>query len=335
MTAHVWTYRDGVPGDDAQGTETALEDVGAIIASGTVVWIDITDPDAAQLEAVSACLGLHELAVEDVLGEHQRPKLDHYGTHMFLVTHAVHVDRQRNELVRSEIDAFVGDRWLVTVRKASADGGHTAPPFDMEATRQRAIRSADLARHGVSFLLYGILDLVVDGYFDAIEAFDVFFDDLSEQIFSGNPLNATEQRGWFKMRQALVRFHRLAVPMREAVSALMRHENRTVPEELYPYFQDLYDHILRVSESTEALRDLVATIVETNLSLRDYRQNQAMKMVTSWAAIIAVPTLVTGFYGMNVPYPGSGRTSGVVASIVLIVVLSAGLYLAFRKRDWL
>lgn len=335
MTARVWTYRDGVPGDDAHGTATALNDVGAILASGMVVWIDITDADAAQLEAVSACLGLHELAVEDVLGEHQRPKLDHYGTHMFLVTHAVHVDRQQNELVRSEIDAFVGENWLVTVRKASDADAHAAPSVDMEAARQRAARSAHLARHGVSFLLYGILDLVVDGYFNAIEAFDEFFEDLSEQIFSGEPLNATEQREWFKMRQALVQFHRLAVPLREAVSALMRHENRTVPEELYPYFQDVYDHILRVSESTEALRDLVGTIVETNLSLRDYRQNQSMKMVTSWAAIIAVPTLVTGFYGMNVPFPGAGRTGGVVAAIVLIVALSAALYFAFRKRDWL
>ena len=335
VTARVWTYRDGVPGADTQGTETALDDVGSALASGMVVWIDITDADAAQLEAVSACLGLHELAVEDVLGEHQRPKLDHYGTHMFLVTHAVHVDRERKQLVRSEIDAFVGERWLVTVRKPSDDHDHPAPSVDMEAARQRAARSVDLARHGVSFLLYGILDLVVDGYFNAIEAFDEFFEDLSEQIFSGKPLNATEQRAWFMMRQALVRFHRLAVPMREAVSALMRHENRTVPEELYPYFQDVYDHILRVSESTEALRDLVSTIVETNLSLRDYRQNQSMKMVTSWAAIIAVQTLVTGFYGMNVPYPGAGRTSGVVAAIVLIVVLSGSLYVAFRKRDWL
>ena len=138
MTARVWTYRDGVPGDDAHGTATALDDVGAIIASGTVVWIDITEPDAAQLEAVSACLGLHELAVEDVLGEHQRPKLDHYATHMFLVTHAVHVDRQRNQLGRSEIDAFVGERWLVTVRKASAGGEHPAPPFKPPPPRRLA-----------------------------------------------------------------------------------------------------------------------------------------------------------------------------------------------------
>jgi len=115
----------------------------------------------------------------------------------------------------------------------------------------------------------------------------------------------------------------------------MRREHSAVSESLYPYYQDVYDHILRVSESTDALRDLVATIVETNLSLRDYRQNQVMKKVTSWAAVIAVPTLITGYYGMNVPYPGFGETSGVYVSGALIVIMSGLLYLLFRRRDWL
>ena len=137
------------------------------------------------------------------------------------------------------------------------------------------------------------------------------------------------------MRKALVRFHRLAVPLREAVSGLMRREDSAVSETMYPYFQDVYDHILRVSESTDALRDLVSTIVEANLSLRDYRQNLVMKKVTSWAAIVAVPTLITGYYGMNVPYPGFGRHWGVVVSSALMVVISTALYLSFRRREWL
>jgi magnesium transporter len=137
------------------------------------------------------------------------------------------------------------------------------------------------------------------------------------------------------MRRAMVRFHRLVVPMREAVGSLMRRENAAVSEELYPYFQDVYDHILRVSESSDSLRDLVSTIVETNLSLRDYRQNQIVKKVSSWAAIIAVPALVTGYYGMNVPYPGSDQVWGVVASTALMVAACAGLFLLFRRNDWL
>ena len=132
-----------------------------------------------------------------------------------------------------------------------------------------------------------------------------------------------------------MQFHRLVVPLREAISSLMRREHTAVDESLYPYFQDVYDHTLRVVESTDALRDLVTTIVETNLSLRDYRQNQVMKKVTSWAAIIAVPTLITGYYGMNLPYPGFGTHWGVALSIVLMVGLSVALYVSFKRRSWL
>jgi magnesium transporter len=293
----------------------------------TVVWVDFCRPTEEDLRDLEEELSLHELAVEDALGAHQRPKVDRYTSHLFLSCHAVRVDPDEGDLVKSEIDAFVGARWLVTVRK---DEG-----FPLDPVLQRWDRSPDLAKNGVSFLLYGLLDVVVDGYFEAVQAFDEFYDEISEQIFSEHPLEPSDQQHWFHMRKALVHFHRLAVPMREVVSGLMRRENTAVSETLYPYFQDVYDHILRVTESTDALRDLISTIVETNLSLRDYRQNLVMKKVTSWAAIIAVPTLITGYYGMNVPYPGFGRTSGVIVSSVLIVVLSVALYMSFRKREWL
>ncbi|MCU1388850.1 MAG: Permease, MFS-type [Ilumatobacteraceae bacterium] len=322
--AQTRVYRKGVL--ELEGF--AVADVSEYLAQDdTVVWVDLCSPSAEQLQELANELGLHELAVEDALAEHQRPKLDHYQTHLFLSTHAVHVDTENTRLVVTEIDSFINSRWLITVRKNDT--------FSMSDVLQRWDRSGDLATQGVSFLLYGLLDVVVDGYFEAVQCFDDYYDTVSEGIFSDHPLNPTQQRHWFEMRQALVRFHRLAVPMREAVSSLMRREHDAVSEGLYPYFQDVYDHILRVTESTDALRDLVSTIVETNLSLRDYRQNQVMKKVTSWAAIVAVPTLITGYYGMNVPYPGFGQQSGVAVSAALIVVMSAGLYLLFRKRDWL
>jgi magnesium transporter len=293
----------------------------------TVVWVDLCPPTEEDMLALAEELGLHELAVEDALGEHQRPKVDHYATHLFLSCHAVRLDREQGRLQVTEIDAFINPRWLVTIRK---DEG-----FALRPVLQRWDRSPDLTVHGVSFLLYGLLDVVVDGYFEAVQAFDEYYDEVSEGIFTEHPLEPPQQRRWFEMRQALVLFHRLVVPMREAVSGLMRREHSTVEEDLYPYYQDVYDHVLRVSESTEALRDLVSTIVETNLTLRDYRLNQITKKVTSWAAIIAVPTLITGWYGMNVPYPGLNRTWGVIAAAVLIIVCSGGLYLSFKKRDWL
>lgn len=292
----------------------------------TVVWADFCGPSKEELLELADELGLHELAVEDALGPHQRPKLDHYASHNFLASHAVEL-KDDGTLIETEVDAFINERWLVTVRKDEN--------FSLEPVIARWDRSTDLAVHGVSFLLYGLLDAVVDTYFDAVQCFDEFYDQISEGIFAEKPIPPAEQKHWFQTRQALIRFHRLVVPMREAVSGLMRREHSPVTDDLYPYYQDVYDHVLRVAESTDALRDLIATIVETNLSLRDYRTNQIAKQVTSWAAIIAVPTLITGWYGMNVPYPGSGETWGVLLAALSVVVVSGGLFVVFRKRDWL
>jgi magnesium transporter len=322
--AHVRLYRKGVL--DREGLP--LEEVSDVLEDPeAVLWIDFCRPSEETMHQLAEELGLHQLAVEDALGDHQRPKIDHYASHLFLACHAVKVDPDTGRLDETEIDAFISKHWLVTVRK---DDG-----FSMDPVCTRWERSPDLATQGVPYLLYGLLDVVIDGYFDALQEFDDFYDEISESIFSEHPLPPTAQRHWFDMRRALVRFHRLAVPMREAISALMRREHDAVSEPMYPYVQDLYDHILRVSESTDALRDLVSTIVETNISLRDYRQNQIMKQVTSWAAIVAVPTLITGYYGMNLPYPGEGQTWGWILSVILIVVLSGGLYLVFKRKEWL
>ena len=292
-----------------------------------VIWVDLCAPDQTELDELAQELGLHELAVEDALALHQRPKVDYYDTHLFLSCHAIRVDMDKGELDVDEIAAFVSERWLVTVRHDE--------DFPIDQVRERWDRSKHLAGHGVGYLLYGLIDLVVDGYFEVVSAFDNYYDEVSEGLFADTPLDPARQRHWFSMRRALVRFHRLAIPMREAVSTLMRREHHAISQDMYPYFQDIYDHILRVSESSDALRDLVSTIVETNLSLRDYRQNQVMKKVTSWAAIVAVPTLITGYYGMNVPYPGYGSVGGAWLSAALIVVLSSALFVLFRRRDWL
>lgn len=293
----------------------------------TIVWVDFCGPTLEELREVADELGFHELAVEDALSEHQRPKLDHYSTHSFLSCHAVVLDAASGELATNEVNAFINKRWLVTVRKDQ--------DFPMDEVVSRWDRSSELASHGVTFLLYGLLDTVVDGYFSTVELFDEFYDVISEGIFAEKSIPPSEQKLWFQMRRSLTRFHRMVVPMREVVSGLMRREHSAVSEEIYPYYQDVYDHVLRVSESTDALRDLIASIVEANLSLRDYRTNQIAKQVTSWAAIIAVPTLITGWYGMNVPYPGFGKPWGVWLAASLVVLLSGGLYVEFKRREWL
>ncbi len=310
----------------ASGIE--LEDLSEWLEKpDVVVWVDLCSPDSGQLHAIAKELGLHELAVEDALSERQRPKIDFYDSHLFLSCHALALDANNAVLLESEIDAFVNRDWLVTVRKDD--------DFDLSHLVERWDRSSSLGHHGAMFLLYGMIDDVVDGYFDVVEAFDEYYDEASGMLFAGHPFDPTEQKHWFQMRRALVRFHRLVVPMREMVSGVMRREHSAVSPDMYPYFQDVYDHILRVGESSESLRDLVGTIVETNLSLRDFRQNQVMKRVSSWAAIIAVPTLVTGYYGMNVPYPGSGTTWGAVVATLASVGSPIALFFTFRKREWL
>jgi magnesium transporter len=292
-----------------------------------IVWVDLQDPTPAELHELAEELGLHELAVEDAIKPHQRPKVDRYATHLFMTSYHVEVNIEAGHLDEVEIDAFFNARWLITVRKV--DG------FPIDTVMARWDRSPGLMRHGVGFLLYGLLDVIVDGYFEAVSDFDDYYEQVSDGIFAERPLEPSQQRHWFDMRREMVRFHRLVVPMREAISSLMRREQDVVPEELYPYYQDVYDHVLRISESSDSLRDLVAAIVETNLSLRDYRQNLIVKKVSSWAAIIAVPALITGYYGMNVPYPGSLEMSGVIVSAVLMIAASVGLYSIFKRRDWL
>lgn len=303
-----------------------VDDVsGHLKHADRMVWIDLCDPSREDLDGLSEELGLHHLAVEDALGRHQRPKLDQYSGHLFLSCHAVRLDG--GALEETEIDAFIGELWLLTVRKSDH--------FSIDDVVATWDHSPELVGKGVGFLLYGLLDVVIDGYFEVVEAFEDFYDDVSDSIFAEHPIEPSDQRHWFVMGRALIRFHRLAMPLREIISGLMRREESLVSEEIHPYFQDVYDHVLRVEESAESLRDLVSTIVETNLSLRDYRQNQAMKKVTGWAAIIAVPTLITGFYGMNVPYPGYSKESGLIVSTMLIVVVSMSLYAMFRRKDWL
>jgi magnesium transporter len=292
----------------------------------TTVWIDLCDPSEEQLHGLAPRLALHELAVEDVFSR-QRPKLDQYDTHLFLSCHAARIDADTGRLDEAEVDVFLSSRWLITVRKN--------PAFRIEPVLERWDRSPDLAVNGVGFLLYGLLDVVVDSYFDVTQTFDEFYELISESMFTEQRLGPLKQRQWFDMTQALFHFHRLVLPMREVCGSLVRREHSSVPEGLSPYFQDVYDHVVGVIDDLDSLREVASTILETEVSLRDHRQNRVMKQVSSWAAIIAVPTLVTGYYGMNVPYPGSGEVVGVITATGVMIIACIALYHLFRRNQWL
>lgn len=317
-------YRKGVL--DAE--DFPLADISDRLAQAdSVVWVDFVAPGADDLAPLSDELGLHGLAIEDALEPHQRPKIDRYPSHLFLSCHAVDPDAPGGDLHKTEVDAFVGDRWLVTVRASDA--------YSMAPVLGRWDGDPELVATGAGALVYWLLDDIVDGYVTAIDRLDAYYDAVSDSVFADQPLGPDQQREWFEARRKLSQFHRLVLPLREALSGLVRREDELSHPQLAPYWQDLYDHMLVVSESTDSLRDLATSLVDANLALRDYRQNQVMKTVSSWAAIVAVPTLITGYYGMNVPFPGFDDAAGVVTSTVLIVLLPLGLYLLFRRRGWL
>src|SRR5262249_14559713 len=269
-------------------------------------------------------LSLHALAVEDVLDTNQRPKLDRYPEHLFIVAYAVNM--QGSTLHAHEVGIFVTRNAVVTVR---AD-----PGFDIDAVVRRWDAQPDLAGNGVGFLLYGILDYVVDTQFDTIQRLDDLTDSLEDRLFDEVTSDASMQRRSFELRKSIVRMRRLVLPMREVVNSLLRRALGILERQEGPYYQDIYDHVLRVGESTDALRDLLANILETRLVVRGNRLNTIMKKVTSWAAIIAVPTAVTGFYGQNLPYPGFQAEWGFWTSVGLMVAISVTLYLAFNRNDW-
>ena len=317
-------YRNGV----LDRTDVPLADVSDYLEQhDTVVWIDVCDPDHHELEAVADELHLHHLAIEDALQDHERPKLDRYQSHLFATAYQVRLDPATGELSLAEVSAFITERALVTVRKS--------PDFDIAEVVRRWDDSPDLAKFGTAFLLHGLLDYVVDTHFEAVHALDDQLELLEDLLFDESTRSTQVQRRSFELRKSLVILRRVVLPMREVVNALMRRDLHVVDEAMGPYFQDVYDHVLRATEWTESLRDLVTTILETYLTIQGNRMNSIMKKVTSWAAIIAVPTAVTGFYGQNVPYPGFSQPIGFWTSTLAIVVLSGLLYLVFRKRDWI
>jgi magnesium transporter len=305
------------------------EDISEHLADpASVVWLDLYQPGPDDFAMVGQEFGIHELALEDAANPGQRPKLDRYRTHEFLSAYAVSIAPGTLDLTTSEISAFLTDQALITVR--TEDG------FSMEDVVARWDEGPDLAGHGVGFLLHGLLDQLVDGHFAAVQQLDDWVEDLEELLFEeGRGQIRTVNRRLYALRKSLVRLRRVVLPMREVVNTLMRPGLHVVTEPLLPYYQDVYDHVLRATEWTESVRDLVGSAMETNLSVQSNRMNLIMKKVTSWAAIIAVPTAITGFYGQNVPYPGFAQHSGIIASSTAIVVVSSLLYFVFKRKDWL
>jgi magnesium transporter len=304
-----------------------------LVEDDALFWVDMYDPDHEALSELAEELGLNIWAVEDATAPAERVKATVYSTHTFFTVYAVDVrpgeptGESQSILTKHRISAFVLPQGLVTVR--------LPPDWDIDQVSKRFDELGG-QEYGVGALVHGLLDVVVDGHFDAVQLLDDAIESIEDELFDPPSQKSGLQRRTFHLRKDLVSLRRVVLPMREVVNAIQHHrlDDQKAPE-LDPLYVDLYDHVLRVSEWTESVRDMVTTVFETNLSLQDARLNTVMKKLTGWAAIIAVPTAITGFYGQNVPYPGYGVHWGFIVSSALIAVICVVLYVMFRRRDWL
>jgi magnesium transporter len=323
-------WRDGQVID---GSVTLDEIAGVANDETKLLWLDLTAPTEADMTRLAGHLGLSPTLVEDVMSPLERPKVIRHTDHAFFMAYATRLASPdagaahgSARLKVSRVSGLVFKHALVTIREDDS--------FDIDEVVRRWTDNADLLRLGAGALLHGLLDTIVDSQFDTIQQLDDAMEGLETELFENRGADREFLRTVYGLRKDLVQLRRVVLPMREVVNGILRHRPDDATE-LSRWYDDLYDHVLRAAEWTESLRDMVTTVFETNLSLQDTRLNTVMKKLAGWAAIIAVPTAVTGWFGQNVPYPGFGHQLGLWLTTGTIVGLSGLLYISFRRRDWL
>lgn len=330
----VWQVR----GQSLLHRQVEIDEVAALVADpSTTVWVEIGAEDFRQL---APQLDIHPQAVEDALHHvaamgsiAERTKLERFPHGVLVYLFRTELDVE-SRLVLHEAPLLLTRHSVIAVEHPR--------PFDLDDLVSRWEKNPQILQHGVPALLYGALDLVVDSYLEVVDKLSDEVDLMEDELFDGGIDSTADpraaQRRSFATRKSLVRLRRVTQPMREVVAGLMRPDeaNRpTVDPALQPYYQDLYDHVLRVNDTIEGLRDLITTIYETRLALNDHSLNTVTRQLAAWAAIIAVPTAVTGFYGQNIPYPGFAAHSGFWTSTAIWVGVSVLLFVMFKRRRWL
>jgi magnesium transporter len=308
------------------GTTSLVEpgDVSAAIkVKDQLVWVDVSAPDEADLALLQEEFSLHPLAMEDVRERHQRPKLEHYSDHAFIVGYTAE---------NKELDFFIGPSWLITIRE---DEGPYEASF-IDKARKRFERTR--AEHAtVGFLFYVVLDELVDGYFMHNDELEDRLERIESDIFAD--LSSDErgiQRELFEVRRVLLSYRRLALPMRDVVAALLRGEVEWIDDNTIIHLQDVFDHVLRVVDMVDHDRELMGNAVDAHLALVSNRMNKVMKRMTSWGAILLGSTIVTGIYGMNFKHmPELNWQWGFQFAMGIMFFITIAGYFWFRAKDWL
>ncbi|MEV7628546.1 magnesium transporter CorA family protein [Actinoplanes sp. NPDC089786] len=296
---------------------------------GAVLWLDLLDPEAPDLAEAQKIFGLHPLAVEDAVQDHERPKLDRYPEHLFLNLYQVRVQTAPPSLRKTEISAFILENALITVHKQPGDLAALTARWDLDAETLGA-------DSGVAFLVYGLLDVVMDAQLDGAQKLDRAMDGVEDTLLEeGGAPRAVRAKG-FELRRTLAMLQRGVAPMPGIVAELLDiGAHLRLSDQLKPYLRDVQDHAQHAAETTEMARERINGLLDADLNEQSNALNDITKKLAAWAAIIAVPTAVTGYFGQNVPYPSSGTWVGVVASAVLMLGAAGSLIYTFKKKNWL
>jgi magnesium transporter len=292
---------------------------------GRFVWVALRDPEPQELEEMRVAFDLHELAVEDAQHGHQRPKVEEYGRCIFAVMHTIELEG--DELLVGEIDVFVGRDYVVSVRKRAKQG--------FANVRARCEREPQLMTEGPGYVLYALMDAVVDRYFPVIDALEEELEKIEERIFQAEPARENVEALYALKRKLMVLRHAVG-PLHEAAGKLYGGRVPEVVMGTQEYFRDIYDHLFRINQTIDSLREMLTTAISVNLSLITVDESDIVKRLASYGALVAVPTMIAGIYGMNFEWmPELHWTLGYPFALASMVVTDVYLFYRFRKVGWL
>lgn len=314
-------------GGQRRAGELTLHDASqACHRDGAFVWLGLFDPTPDELDSVRREFNLHELAVEDALNAHQRPKLELYGDTLFVVLKPARYVDPEEVIETGEIHLFVSDAFVVAVRHGEASS--------LRDARKRLEQRPDLLMAGTGGVLYAIVDKVVDDYEPVVEGLAIDIQEIEQQVFSDGRDNPAERI--YRMESEVLEFSRAVTPLTPAVDRLARGHFDLIDDDLHEYFRDVHDHLLRVGQRIDGFRDLLSSALQANLTQVSVRQNEDMRKITAWVAILAVPTAVAGIYGMNFEHmPELEWTYGYPAVLLVTLLICLWLYRRFRRAGWL
>jgi magnesium transporter len=303
-------------------TLDAISDV--LTEPGTFVWVGLHEPDEELLLKLQDEFGLHDLAIEDAHAAHQRTKIETYGDSLFLVVQTAQLIN--GHLAFGETHIFFGPRYLVTVRHGAS--------LSYAPARRTCEHTPTLLALGPSYALYGVLDFIVDNLLPIVREFREELQQLEQDIFAETFKRSTVHR-LYDMQRDLMTLRLAVAPLQDIISQLVRLHPQLIADELRPYFRDVYDHVFRVNESIGAMREMLAAAINVNLSLVTFGQNEVMKKLAGWAAMLAAPTLLTSWYGMNFTHmPELDKPWAYPTMITVMVLVVGGIYLGLKRAKW-